>query len=140
MAVAILLSTCRFVLLSRPGDLTITRMALQYKQMSLHALRLEVERRPSGVNFMSVAKSLALAIDEVRMLSAWLLQVLPDVQDQQLMCSISGDYWRRRHCSEAFRRCACYGSIQRWATVTWVDGFAGEDVRQIYDSIECHRR
>lgn len=93
MAVAILLSTCRFILLSRPGDLSITRMALQYKQISLRALRLEIERRPSHVNVMSVAKALALAIDEVRILSTWRSQVLPDVQEQQLIHSVSGVGW-----------------------------------------------
>ncbi|KAI3316642.1 hypothetical protein HD806DRAFT_517021 [Xylariaceae sp. AK1471] len=65
MTVAILLSTCRYILLDRPGDPFFTRMALRYKQICLRSLRLEIERKPSYVNVMSVAKALALAIDEV---------------------------------------------------------------------------
>jgi hypothetical protein len=71
MTVAILLSTCRYILLDRPGDPLFTQMALRYKQICLHSLRLEIESKPSYVNVMSVAKALALAIDEVRQLLAW---------------------------------------------------------------------
>lgn len=70
MTVAILLSTCRYVLHDCPGDPFFMRMALRYKQICLHSLRLEIENKPSCVNAMSVAKALALAIDEVRPLSA----------------------------------------------------------------------
>ncbi|VUC30673.1 unnamed protein product [Clonostachys rosea] len=65
MTVAILLSTCRYVLQGRPGDPFFTRMVLCYKQICLRALRLEIESKPICVNAMSVAKALALAIDEV---------------------------------------------------------------------------
>ena len=72
MTVAILLSTCRYMLLYQPGEPLFTRMALRYKQICLHSLRLEIESKPSSVNVMSVAKALALAVDEVRLLlSAW---------------------------------------------------------------------
>jgi antitoxin component HigA of HigAB toxin-antitoxin module len=70
MTVSILLSTCRYILMERPGDPFFTRMALQYKQVCLHSLRSEIGSKPSYVNVMSVAKALALAIDEVRLLSA----------------------------------------------------------------------
>ncbi|CAI6081942.1 unnamed protein product [Clonostachys chloroleuca] len=65
MTVAILLSTCRYVLHDRPGDPFFTQMVLWYKQICLRSLRLEIESTPSCVNAMSVAKALALAIDEV---------------------------------------------------------------------------
>ncbi|RFU73194.1 hypothetical protein TARUN_9049 [Trichoderma arundinaceum] len=71
MTVAILLSTCRYILLDRPDDPFFTRMALRYKQICLRSLRLEIESKPPYVNVMSVAKALALAVDEVRLLSAW---------------------------------------------------------------------
>ncbi|CAH0035307.1 unnamed protein product [Clonostachys rhizophaga] len=65
MTVAILLSTCRYVLHDRPSDPTYMRMVLCYKQICLRSLRLEIESTPICVNAMSVAKALALAIDEV---------------------------------------------------------------------------
>ncbi|KAH8896656.1 hypothetical protein GQ53DRAFT_818931 [Thozetella sp. PMI_491] len=71
MTVAILLSTCRYIILGRPDDPLYTQMALRYKQIGLRSLRLDIESKPSYVNIMSVAKALALAIDEVRLLSAW---------------------------------------------------------------------
>ena len=67
MTVAILLSTCRYILADRPGDPYFTAIALRYKQICLRSLRLEIESRPSSVNVMSVAKALALAVDEVRL-------------------------------------------------------------------------
>jgi hypothetical protein len=71
MTVAVLLSTCRYILTGRPGDPLFTQMALRYKQICLRSLRLDIESKPSCVNVMTVAKALALAIDEVRRLSAW---------------------------------------------------------------------
>lgn len=69
MTVAILLSTCRYILHARPGDPFFTRMVLCYQQISLRSLRLEIESTPTCINAMSVAKALALAIDEVRLLN-----------------------------------------------------------------------
>ncbi len=43
MTVAILLSTCRYVLLDRPSDPFFARMALRYKQICLRSLLLEIE-------------------------------------------------------------------------------------------------
>ncbi|KAF4976003.1 hypothetical protein FDECE_18515 [Fusarium decemcellulare] len=65
MTVAILLSTCRYILQSRPDDQSYTRMALCYKQMCLRSMRLEIESKPPFVTVMTVAKALALMIDEV---------------------------------------------------------------------------
>lgn len=71
MTVAILLSSCRYILRNRPGDPFFTQVALRYKQISLRSLRLEIESKPATVNVTSVAKALALAVDEVRLLLAW---------------------------------------------------------------------
>ncbi|CAG9996122.1 unnamed protein product [Clonostachys byssicola] len=65
MTAAILLSTCRYVLHNRPGDPFFMRMVLCYQQISLRSLRSEIESTPTGINAMSVAKALALAIDEM---------------------------------------------------------------------------
>ncbi|KAJ4248762.1 hypothetical protein NW762_012600 [Fusarium torreyae] len=67
MTVAILLSTCRYILKSQPGDQSYTQMALWYKQRCLHSMRLEIESKPPFVSVMTVAKALALMIDEVRL-------------------------------------------------------------------------
>ena len=66
MTVAILLSTCRYMLRIQPSDPFFTQMALRYKETCLHRLRSEIERNSSFVSVMSVAKALALAIDGVR--------------------------------------------------------------------------
>jgi hypothetical protein len=66
MTVAILLSTCRYILLDRPGDLYYTNLVLRYKQTCLRSLRQDIEKKPS-VDALSVAKALALAVDEVRL-------------------------------------------------------------------------
>lgn len=68
MVAAILLSTCRYILYRRPDDPVFRRMALQYKQICLHTLRLEIGSKSSHVNATTVAKALALAVDEVRLL------------------------------------------------------------------------
>ena len=43
-------------------------MALQYKQICLRTLRREVDGMSSPVTVMTVAKALALAVDDVRLL------------------------------------------------------------------------
>ncbi|KAL2820657.1 hypothetical protein BJX63DRAFT_379851 [Aspergillus granulosus] len=65
MVAAILLSTCRYILQVQPGNLIFVRLALQYKQICLQTLRQEVNNRSAPVNAMTVAKALALALDEV---------------------------------------------------------------------------
>lgn len=66
MTAAVLLSTCRYILRERPNDPTFSRMALQYKQICLRTLRQEVDNISSTVTVMTVAKALALAVDDVR--------------------------------------------------------------------------
>lgn len=67
MVAAVLLSTCRSILLDRPDHPVFTRMALQYKQICLRTLRQEITAlRQDSINVMTVAKAVALAIDEVR--------------------------------------------------------------------------
>jgi hypothetical protein len=66
MAAAVFLSTCRWILLQRPGHAVVTRLALQYKSTCLRSLRLDVGGRASVVKQSTVAKAIALAIDEVR--------------------------------------------------------------------------
>jgi len=68
MSAAVLLSTCRYILRDRPDDPIFIRMALQYKQICLRTLRREVDGISSPVTVMTVAKALALAIDDVRLL------------------------------------------------------------------------
>jgi hypothetical protein len=65
MVAAILLSTCRYILQVQPGNLIFLRLALQYKQICLQTLRQEVDNSSAPVNTMTVAKALALALDEV---------------------------------------------------------------------------
>ncbi|ORX99947.1 hypothetical protein BCR34DRAFT_576175, partial [Clohesyomyces aquaticus] len=65
MSAAVLLSTCRYILRGRPDDPIFTRMALRYKQICLRTLRQEVDSMSSPVTAMTVAKALALAIDDV---------------------------------------------------------------------------
>ena len=69
MIAAILLSTCRFILQVQPGNLIIVQLALQYKQICLQTLRQEMDNTSAPVNIMTVAKALALAVDEV--MSSW---------------------------------------------------------------------
>lgn len=70
MVAAILLSTCRYILKEHPGHPVFSRMALQYKQICLHALRQEISTKSSRMNAMTVAKAVALAIDEVSSVQA----------------------------------------------------------------------
>jgi hypothetical protein len=78
MVAAVLLSTCRYILQFQQPDNPIffARLALQYKQICLQALREEVSvdmnmnncsaaAIPAPVTIMTVAKALALALDEV---------------------------------------------------------------------------
>lgn len=68
MVAAVLLSTCRYILLDQPDHPVFARMALQYKQICLRTLRQEISTKPSIINAMTVAKAVALAIDEVSLL------------------------------------------------------------------------
>lgn len=66
MIAAVLLSTCRYILLVQPDNPTFVQLALQYKQTCLHILRQEIhDASSSTVNIMTVAKAIALAVDEV---------------------------------------------------------------------------
>ncbi|KAL5335543.1 hypothetical protein BJX70DRAFT_401447 [Aspergillus crustosus] len=65
MVAAVLLSTCRYILQAQPDNILFVRLALQYKQICLRALRQEVNCRSAPVNNMTIAKALALALDEV---------------------------------------------------------------------------
>ncbi|KAK3313648.1 hypothetical protein B0H66DRAFT_357662 [Apodospora peruviana] len=65
MIAAILLSTCRYILQFQPGNLGIAKLALQYKQICLQTLRQEMSNISAPVSIMTVAKALALAVDEV---------------------------------------------------------------------------
>ena len=65
MVAAVLLSTCRYILQAQPDHPVFTLMALQYKQICLRALRQEIGSKSSPINAMTVAKAVALAIDEV---------------------------------------------------------------------------
>lgn len=69
MAAGILLSTCRYILARHPNRLVFTTMLLQYKSTCIEALRHEVSDNLSQIKVTTVAKALALAIDEVRLLS-----------------------------------------------------------------------
>jgi hypothetical protein len=68
MAAGVLLSTCRYILLDRPDHPIFTRMVLHYKRICLHTLRKEISSKPNPIKATTVAKALALAIDEVRVL------------------------------------------------------------------------
>lgn len=60
----VLLSACQNLLRSNPGDLVLTRMALQYKQRGLQTLRQALSE---PVRILTVALALSLALDEVRL-------------------------------------------------------------------------
>ena len=68
MAAGVLLSTCRYFLLDQPGHPIFTHMILQYKRVCLRALREEISGKSNPIKATTVAKALALAIDEVRLL------------------------------------------------------------------------
>ncbi|KAK5654696.1 hypothetical protein OQA88_7020 [Cercophora sp. LCS_1] len=63
MVAAILLSTCRYIMKVQPGNLAIAQLALQYKQICIQTLLRETGN--PFVNVATVAKALALALDEV---------------------------------------------------------------------------
>ncbi|KAI1302209.1 hypothetical protein F5Y03DRAFT_362042 [Xylaria venustula] len=65
MIAAILLSTCRYILRGQPGNLIFVQLALQYKQVCIETLRQEISNTSVSVNTMTVAKAIALALDEV---------------------------------------------------------------------------
>lgn len=69
MIAAVLLSTCRHILQAQPGNLLIVRMALQYKQTCLRQLRQEMSNTSAPVSVTTIAKCLALVLDEV--MSLW---------------------------------------------------------------------
>jgi hypothetical protein len=69
MVAAVLLSTCRYILQAQPGNAVIVQMALQYKQICLRKLREETSNPLAPVNIMTVAKAIALVLDEV--MSFW---------------------------------------------------------------------
>jgi hypothetical protein len=64
MVAAILLGTCRHILQYQPDNSTFVHLALQYKQICLQALRMEMST--TVTNALTVAKALALVIDEVK--------------------------------------------------------------------------
>ncbi|KAI1426870.1 hypothetical protein F5Y12DRAFT_238238 [Xylaria sp. FL1777] len=66
MIAAILLSTCRYILQVQPGNVIFVQLALEYKQICLQTLRQEVNNTSGPVNIMTVAKAIALAVDEVK--------------------------------------------------------------------------
>ncbi|EPE26569.1 hypothetical protein GLAREA_02482 [Glarea lozoyensis ATCC 20868] len=66
MVVAVLLSSCRYILQDQPDHPVFTRMALQYKQICLRTLLYQIRAESSSINAMTVAKVVALAIDEVQ--------------------------------------------------------------------------
>ncbi|KAK0701155.1 hypothetical protein B0T21DRAFT_379285 [Apiosordaria backusii] len=65
MIAAVLLSTCRYILQVQPRNLLFAHLALQYKQVCLQTLRQEMSNTSAPINIMTVAKALALAVDEV---------------------------------------------------------------------------
>lgn len=65
MIAAVLLSTCRYILQTQPGNRIFVQLALQYKQICLETLRREMSNASAPVSIMTVAKALALALDEV---------------------------------------------------------------------------
>lgn len=66
MIAAILLSTCRYILQVQPDNIIFVQLALQYKQICLQALRQEITKTSAPIGIVTVAKALALAVDEVR--------------------------------------------------------------------------
>lgn len=65
MIAAILLSTCRYILQVQPGNLIFVQLALQYKQICLQTIRQEIDSSSNPVKVMTVAKAIALAVDDV---------------------------------------------------------------------------
>ncbi|KAI0967669.1 hypothetical protein F4678DRAFT_445144 [Xylaria arbuscula] len=65
MIAAVLLGTCRYILQLQPDNLIFVHLALQYKQVCIQTLRQEISNTSVPVNVMTVAKALALAVDEV---------------------------------------------------------------------------
>jgi hypothetical protein len=65
MVAMVLLGTCRYLLRAQPGNLALGRLALQYKQACIQTLRQEISKTNNAINLMTVAKALALALDEV---------------------------------------------------------------------------
>lgn len=65
MVAAILLSSCRYILKMQPENIHIGRLALQYKQTSLQTLRADMTDNSAPFHLATIAKALALAIDEV---------------------------------------------------------------------------
>ncbi|KAK4450270.1 hypothetical protein QBC34DRAFT_484523 [Podospora aff. communis PSN243] len=66
MVAAVLLSTCRHILRSQPGNPVFVQLALQYKQVSLQTLRREMSGdAATPVSSVTVARALALALDEI---------------------------------------------------------------------------
>ncbi|KAK3290217.1 uncharacterized protein B0H64DRAFT_60783 [Chaetomium fimeti] len=65
MVAVILLSTCRYILQVQPSNLIIIRLALEYKQICLRTLLQEMSNTSTPVNTLTVAKAIALALDEV---------------------------------------------------------------------------
>lgn len=63
---AILLQACRSILRARPHDTGMRDTALQYRANGLKALRKTIGSFSSPVSANTVARALALAIDEVR--------------------------------------------------------------------------
>jgi hypothetical protein len=75
MAASILLSGCRYKLSQEPDDPLLPYMALQYKKVCLSSLRNEVSSASSQIKPTTVAKVIALAIDEV----SWPLAARPPI-------------------------------------------------------------
>lgn len=67
MIAAVLLSSCRYILRDQPGSPVFSQMALEYRQECLRALRREIAET-SPLTALTVAKAIALAIDEVSLL------------------------------------------------------------------------
>jgi hypothetical protein len=65
MVAAVLLSSCRYILKIQPDNIHIGRLALQYKQTSLQTLRADMTDKSAPFHLATIAKALALAIDEV---------------------------------------------------------------------------
>ena len=67
MTASVLLGTCRHILChDSPNDPQMTRMVLGYKSQCLSALRREIHDVDNGnISNMSIAKALALGIDDV---------------------------------------------------------------------------
>lgn len=65
MTAAVLLSTCRYIVRLDPGNIVFVQLALQYKQICLQTLRREMNNASTPFTTITVAKALALAVDEV---------------------------------------------------------------------------